>query len=226
MNTRYTLIRSIRKTLAIHITKEANVEVRAPLKMLQKDIDAFVQKKILWIDRHVAEQQQRLERKNEFSLQFGEILQLHGNEYPLLQDSKKKTRFDGKAFWAPAELSGEQLKQAIVKLYRTLAREMICMKVNVYAKQMNLPVDSVRITSAKTRWGSCSSKNRLSFSWRLVFSEESVVDYLVVHELAHIKEHNHSSAFWNIVKFYLPEYQDQKKKLKQLQEKLSKENWD
>ena len=226
MNINYTLMRSKRKTLAIHITQAATVEVRAPLRVSIKDIEAFVQSKQLWIEQHTFEQQHRLECKNNFMLQFGSMLQLHGIEYPLLQGTTKKVRFDGNAFLAPSELSSEQLKQAIIKLYRLLAKKTICERLDVYARIMNLPVNSIRITAAKTRWGSCSSKNRLCFSWRLIFADEQVIDYVVVHELAHIKEHNHSPAFWNIVALYLPDYQNRRKKLRQLQEKLSQENWD
>ena len=83
----------------------------------------------------------------------------------------------------------------------------------------------VKITAADTRWGSCSGKNRLCFSWKLIFADLAAVDDVVVHELAHIREHNHSPRFWALVKEILPDYQLRKERLKTLQERLSEEDW-
>ncbi len=91
---------------------------------------------------------------------------------------------------------------------------------------MEIIPTGLRITSAKTRWGSCSGKNSINFSWRLIMADEKTIDYVIVHELAHIKQHNHSSDFWKIVESTLPNYNQEKEKLKILGEKLSKENWD
>ena len=83
----------------------------------------------------------------------------------------------------------------------------------------------VRITSAKTRWGSGSAKGGLNFSWRLLCAPPEAMDYVVVHELAHLIEFNHSSRFWAIVEGILPDYKARRQSLKEVQESLLRQGW-
>ena len=87
-------------------------------------------------------------------------------------------------------------------------------------------VTAVKINSAKGRWGSCSGKNSLNFSWRTVLASDDAIDYVVVHELAHTIEHNHSSRFWNIVEKTLPDYRRRESEFKALSDRLARENWE
>lgn len=80
---------------------------------------------------------------------------------------------------------------------------------------MDVRPEKLRISSARTRWGSCSAKGTISLTWRLVMAPPEILDYVIVHELAHLKVKNHSSAFWKVVETYLPGYQNQRKWLKQ-----------
>lgn len=100
----------------------------------------------------------------------------------------------------------EELRQA--------AHEIIPPLVETYSKIMELRPSSVRITSAEKRFGSCSGKNSLCFSWRLMAYPIEAVEYVVVHELAHIKHHNHSSAFYSLIEKYMPDYKERQKLLK------------
>lgn len=86
------------------------------------------------------------------------------------------------------------------------AREELPPKVTYYAQRMGLKPAGVRITSARTRFGSCSAQNRLCFSWRLMDYPDAAVDYVVVHELAHIVHKNHGPRFWALVEQYMPDY--------------------
>lgn len=86
------------------------------------------------------------------------------------------------------------------------AREELPPKVAYYAQRMGLQPTGITITSARTRFGSCSAKNRLCFSWRLMDYPEAAIDYVVVHELAHIMHKNHGSQFWALVEQYMPDY--------------------
>ena len=90
---------------------------------------------------------------------------------------------------------------------------------------MNVTPIAVKVNSAKTRWGSCSGRNSINFSWRLIMADDDVIDYVIVHELAHIKEHNHSDRFWAVVASVLPDYKMRQAKLKILQKKLASEDW-
>ncbi len=101
--------------------------------------------------------------------------------------------------------------------YKKLAREYFCAKVNEYSKIMGLYPTGVRITSAKTRFGSCSPKNSLCFSWYLMLYTEAAAEYVVVHELAHIKIKNHGRDFYALVEKYMPDYKERKKLLRRME---------
>lgn len=94
------------------------------------------------------------------------------------------------------------------------AKEIVPNKVRYFSKIMGVVPKGIRIGNAKSYWGFCSGDNRLNFSWRLMMMEDKVIDYVVVHELAHIKEHNHSKRFWNEVGKIIPDYKVFREKLK------------
>ena len=98
--------------------------------------------------------------------------------------------------------------------YRRRAAEILPQRVAHYAPLMGVTPTGVKITSARTRFGSCSGKNSLCFSWRLMLYPAEAVDYVVVHELAHIRHHNHSKSFWRTVEQFMPDYKERRKLLK------------
>ena len=87
-------------------------------------------------------------------------------------------------------------------------------KLNDFAKQMNVHFNMVRIKNVKTIWGSCSSKKNLNFNFKLFFLPEALIDYVFVHELAHLKHMNHSKAFWSEVEKQIPDYKKRREELK------------
>ena len=113
-----------------------------------------------------------------------------------------------------------EMPEAEKKYYRNLAREVLGARTGYYARKMGVTYGRISIREQKTRWGSCSSKGNLNFNWRLIFAPEEVVDYIVVHELAHRKEMNHSRAFYDVVASILPDYKVREKWLKENGEKL------
>lgn len=90
--------------------------------------------------------------------------------------------------------------------YISIARDIFTKKTAYYARIMNVSYGRISIREQKTRWGSCSSKGNLNFNWRLILAPEEVLDYVVVHELAHRREMNHSKAFYAVVESVLPDY--------------------
>ena len=110
------------------------------------------------------------------------------------------------AWQAQRRLAHPEPTAAEAEALRRRAREVLPEKVRRYAVRMGVEPTGIRITSARTRFGSCSAKNSLSFSWRLMQYPEDAVDYVVVHELAHIRHHNHSAAFYALVEKFLPDY--------------------
>ena len=99
--------------------------------------------------------------------------------------------------------------------YMETARDIFTRKAAYYASVMQVTYGRISIREQKTRWGSCSSKGNLNFNWRLIFAPEDVLDYIVVHELAHRKEMNHSPAFYAVVASVLPDYKKEQRWLKE-----------
>lgn len=119
-----------------------------------------------------------------------------------------RRRQEEKRSRCPAPLSTEEAEHL-----RTLAKSVLPGLVAYYAGRMGLPVPKIRITSAKTRYGSCSEKNDLSFSRYLMVNSQEAIDYVVVHELAHMRHKNHGKAFWNEVASVLPDWKQRRKSL-------------
>ena len=137
----------------------------------------------------------------------GECFLYLGEAYPLSLDGRNgmPIKFDGNRFI----LSDEYIANArnvFAAWYRGRAREHIARRTEQYASEAGIGCGEVRITSARRRWGSCTGKGNLCFTWRLVMAPPDVIDYVVVHELAHIKHPNHSSMFWTEVASIMPDF--------------------
>mgnify|MGYP000485932916 FL=1 len=171
-----TLIRSRRKSLAIEITPELQVVVRAPARMPVREINAFVQEKDDWIRAHL----QRMAEKKRLREQCRE-----------------------------QALSKEELQELAAQ-----AMKLIPQKVHYYAQIIGVTYGRITIRNQRTRWGSCSGKGNLNFNCLLLLMPEEVLDYVVVHELCHRKEMNHSARFWEEVEKILPDYRQRRKWLK------------
>ena len=104
--------------------------------------------------------------------------------------------------------------------HQELARQVLQRRAEYYARQMQVSYGRVAVKDQKTRWGSCSAKGNLNFNWRLILAPGEVLDYVVVHELAHRREMNHSVRFWNLVESVLPDYQQRKRWLKENGDRL------
>lgn len=103
---------------------------------------------------------------------------------------------------------------ALEQVYRQKAKERLNERAAYFARKMGVTYQRISVRAAKTRWGSCSGKGNLNFHWKLILMPPQVLDYVVVHELAHRKEMNHSPAFWSEVEKILPDYKEQRKWLK------------
>ena len=126
-----------------------------------------------------------------------------------------KILLEKKAWLEKAIISQREKKKGIkeyseedIKLLRKKAKEIIPQKVEYYANLMQVNPNSVKINSAKKRYGSCSGENNLNFSLYLMDKDERFIDYVVVHELAHIKHHNHSKDFYKFIEQFMPDYKE------------------
>jgi len=221
----YTLNRSKRKTLALYV-RDGAVEIRAPLKAPKSAIDKFVVSKDKWITDKLAISTERAEQRDNFYLNYGDKILYRGKHYPVGAKDGNRVGFDEMRFYMPPGLSAEQIKYACVEVYRMLAKRYLTARTSYFAGLMSVTPLAVKINGAKTRWGSCSAKKSLNFSWRLMMADDGIIDYVVVHELAHITEMNHSERFWGLVNKILPDVNVRKKKLKELQSRLASENWE
>ncbi len=127
---------------------------------------------------------------------------------------KNKAWIDAHIQKREAKNAREDVDEARKAELTALAKKVIPPKVELYAKIIGVRPTGVKITSAKTRWGSCSGKNSLSFSYRVMLYPEKAIDYVIVHELCHILHHDHSAAFWKAVERYMPDYKSAERLLK------------
>ena len=125
----YKLVRSRRKTVAIHITKDAEVEVRAPLKMSTAKIEKFVAEKEKWIEKSIGRSKQINEKKSEFILNYGDMTLLCGKMYNIRARDGTNAGFDGECFYLPPKLNPDIFKQTIIKIYIKMANLIIKNKV-------------------------------------------------------------------------------------------------
>ena len=222
----YNIIRSKRKTIAIRITQEAAVEIRAPLRISDSEIRSIILGKKEWIENQMRARMQINERRRIFKLDYGVPALLRGKEYYIRSREGNLYGFDGECFFMPADLDGTQIKLTMIEIYKQMAKKILTEKTMDFAGKANLFPSAVGITSAKTRWGSCSGKNSINFSWCLIMASDEVIDYVVLHELAHIREHNHGRRFWKFVSALMPDYKQREEKLKKLQKVLAEQNWE
>lgn len=198
------------------VERDGSVTVRAPMKMSASAIQKFVEKHGSWVEKKQAEAVS-IVREKPRQYQEGERFLFLGQDYPLeiIHSAQKKlTLLDDRFILAKsAQKAAETIFQ---NWYRQQAGKIIGEKVAFFAERYQLSVETIRVTSARTRWGSCSPKNKLSFSWRLVMMPPELIDYVVVHELAHTVHHNHSRRFWTLVGNWMPDYMERRKRLRQL----------
>ncbi|MDR2546525.1 MAG: M48 family metallopeptidase [Lachnospiraceae bacterium] len=221
----YNITRSKRRTISLFVL-DGKVEVRAPYRVSKSEIDKFVHSKTDWIKKQLDKSAELLTKRENFSLTYGDELPYRGVLRPIICGNDRRASFAGGCFSVPPDLTPPQIKAACVKIYRQLAKEDICEKVRYFASWMGVSPAVVKINGAKSRWGSCSAQGNLNFSWRLLMADDSVIDYVVVHELAHLKELNHSVQFWAIVERTIPDCRERKRRLRELQKKLAGEDWD
>ncbi|MDR1884553.1 MAG: M48 family metallopeptidase [Prevotella sp.] len=200
----YTLIRSNRKTIALVINTEAQLIVRAPFAVSNREIENLVEKKIAWIreKQHITASHE--EKYAHISWKDGESILYLGNAYTIMQIEIDSPLLDGAFLNVPRN----SRKDDITTWLKNEAKKIISQRTDYYASFMGTKYECLHLSEARKRWGSCSTNGSLRFSWKLVMCPLSVIDYVVVHELAHIAYKNHNSIFWARVKTVLPNYKE------------------
>jgi len=209
------LIRSRRKTIGLQITNDARLIVRAPFFASENLIHKLIRSKKSWI---IAKQDYFKQRQNKILIRKfvpGEEYLFLGQSYPLVvaENLPKAVVMDDSLMISPMVLGNA--RDHLECWYKAKALEHITQRVEHYAQISNLKYKSIRINNATTRWGSCGYKDTLSFTWRLVMAPARAVDYVVIHELMHLKQRNHSRKFWEEVARIVPDYVHDERWLKQ-----------
>lgn len=207
------IIRSRRRTIALSVSADASLIVRAPMAVSTRYIKDLVFEKRAWI---IAKKKQALARgaltpKKEFV--NGEEFLYMGERYALKIEKRRAIALEDHLCFPEKHLLRARLKMAA--WYKQKALETMTERAEMYSAMTGWRFTSLSITSARKRWGSCGPRGELHFSWRLIMAPRHIIDYVVVHELAHIPERDHSPRFWNKVGMILPDYKARKQWLKE-----------
>ena len=205
-----------RRTASISVKPDCTVRVSVPASLTDAQVTELVKRKSRWIQSKLAhfEAISRSEKKREYV--SGENFTYLGRNYPMKvieTDEDDPVKLKNGRFYVPVTLGLTEGEQQLVRdrlsgWYQSHALIRLREKVQRYANKINVSPRSVGVKGYKSRWGSCHSDGRLYFNWRIIIAPHPVVDYLVVHELAHLVHGNHSKKFWRVVGSVFPDYQE------------------
>lgn len=209
------IIRSKRRTIALEVARDATLIVRAPYSTPFDFIERVVFKKRFWIKEKQEFVRDRYERITPKEFVSGEGFLYLGNMYKLefIEDLDMPIVFNNG--FKIERRNYDIAKEILIGWYKEQAYKKISERVNWHSSLSGLKYHKIKLSDAQKRWGSCSSMGNLNFSWRLIMAPLRVIDYVVVHELAHLEEKNHSKRFWNKIKIMQPDYEQYKDWLKQ-----------
>ncbi|WP_051235479.1 M48 family metallopeptidase [Marinimicrobium agarilyticum] len=209
-----------RRTVSLEI-RDAQLLVRAPVGVSERDLERFVRQKSLWIDRKISAQRALLARVPEYRYVSGTCLPFMGEELTLAVAEGAAGRVErlgsvlsvatSRRSRRPAE---EQARALVEGWYRAQSRERLTEKTRALSRRMGLECTAVTIRRTKSKWGHCTSRGEIQYNWQILLAPEPVVDYLVAHEVCHLRHHNHSRAFWHLVEQVCPDYRRQRDWLK------------
>jgi hypothetical protein len=212
--TPHQIIHSKRRSFSLEIKPDGRLIVRAPKGATRAEVDSVVAKKANWIRKTQAKLARQYPTLKQKIFAPGERFWYLGEQYPLKLTDRQRPPLDlNGAFWL-SRAKQDRAKEIFTEWYREETRAITADLIARYAGPYGFRVNQVRITSAMTRWGSCSGKNNLNFTYRLSMAPLDVIEYVVVHELAHLKVRNHSQAFWRAVGEILPDYEKYRSWLK------------
>lgn len=211
----YTFKRSKRRSIGLRIN-ESGLTVSAPLNEPLTSIESVLSKKANWLIKHLTHRENNQstqllwEKESTFPL-LGQPWHLTLTSSDIIQMTPGKSPTKEHK---PITLTPHQIEIFVMAWYHKQAITCFNERVEWYANMLDVAVPPIRLSRAKTRWGSCNSRGIIRLNWRLIQMPIHLVDYVVSHELAHLIEMNHSSAFWCLVESIYPDYQTARKELK------------
>ncbi|HSX09039.1 MAG TPA: SprT family zinc-dependent metalloprotease [Candidatus Saccharimonadales bacterium] len=192
-----------RKSVGIQVLRDATVKVTIPFFFPKFYVNKILDEKKEWIQ----DARSKMLSRKVSSTPEGQYLYL-GKSYPLQIRPGQKELIEVADKMYVATYSEKFFNNHLTSWYKQQARKVIVERVNLYSERAGLKFHSIAITTAETRWGSCSSNKTLNFNWKLIMAPLEVIDYVVTHELAHLTELNHSHAFWETVRKMYPLYRE------------------
>jgi predicted metal-dependent hydrolase len=209
------LVLTHRKTIALIVERDGRLIVRAPLELSEGSIREFVKENREWIEKN-QKRAQKYTLPAPKQYKDGETFLFMGQPYPLtIVPHQRAALTFNKATFRLAKSAIPKAEKAFVRWYKAQAMLQLFQRVMELSEKYDFTYKKIRISSARTRWGSCSSKGSLSFTWRLVMAPPEVLDYVIIHELVHTEIKNHSKAFWVRLGEFMPEYMTNVRWLKQ-----------
>ncbi len=218
----YRLLRSKRRSIGFLID-EAGLRVTAPKWLGLADIDLAIREKQRWIFAKLNEQRERTSRRLQPHMQWqdGALLPYLGKDITLRirADYAAGITFDEAlgelAISLPLDAGEQQLKDRVLGWLQTQAKAVFAERLPLYADKLDVRYRSFALSSAMTQWGSCTADGKIRLNWRLVHFSLPLIDYVIAHELSHLREMNHSPRFWATVQSVFPEFQDARKTLRE-----------
>lgn len=217
----YRLIRSKRRTIGFLIDEEG-LRITAPKWVPLAEIDDAIREKQRWIFTKINEQRERYSRRLQPALQWqdGATLPFLGRDIVL---RIRPTHSAGVSFddltqeltiSLPVDAGEQQLKDRVLGWLQQRARAIFAERLPLYAEKLGVRYRSFALSSATTQWGSCTVEGKIRLNWRLIHFSLPLIDYVIAHELSHLREMNHSPAFWATVQSVFPEFQEARKALR------------
>lgn len=202
------IIRSRRSSITIQITPQGELVVKAPKFMPQFVIDKFLHEKSDWIEKTLAKVSTRQTKQKTYH--EGEEFLFLGITHTLkFVDRIEVSAKNGKLLFPKALVF--RIKKELENWYKNKAKEIITRRVSYHAKQMGKEYTSVMFSQTSSKWGTCTHENKLQFNWKLVMAPLIVLDYVVIHELAHTIYKHHQNSFWKEVARFTPAYKQHRK---------------
>lgn len=218
----YQLKRRPRLTVGLKIN-QAGLIVHAPKRISQSQLESILMSKIDWIQSKLKAQQESA--LPAFEWKDGASLLLLGNEVTLSVAPDTANRA---VDYTPGLLrvalpqpeNASQISKKVIQWYRKQALTDFSRRLEILAAKLGAPTPALFLSNARSRWGSCNSRQEIRLNWRLLQAPPHIINYVVAHELAHLKEMNHSAKFWAIVEKIYPDYKTAEKELKVWSAKL------
>ena len=214
MNLEYSVVYSARKTLTITVERDRSVIIRAPNDTPHEKIEQLIHQKKLWLYEKIRHTQKYDLPSKQKEFVSGTTILYLGRSYKLevVSDVFDGVLFDNKFLISKSSVSAAP--ELFKNWYIEKAKQKIVPQSKFYATHLGVRFNRILISDLKYRWGSCTPSDSLNFNWRLIKAPIRVIDYVIVHELAHLLEPNHTSKFWGIIKAQLPDYLRAKEWLK------------